>query len=214
VSFKKILSIETSSTICGITITSGHDFLAMNEQLSPRKHVEILPDLFKKTLVESGLTLNNIDAIAISIGPGSFTGLRIGLGFAKGLAYSHDLPIIPIPTFLSLAYGIKEKKPENGILHSHGDKVFYQEFNWENNIPSLQSKPKIYQLGDITTKKNICFQSNCGPILSPEIIIEESQPSSLNIGLLANHKYDELINFRPYQIVPNYVAKFETKPIA
>ena len=109
---------------------------------------------------------------------------------------------------------LKEKNPENGILHSHGDKVFYQEFNWENNIPSLQSKPKIYQLGDITTKKNIAFQSNCGPILSPEIIIEESKPSSLNIGLLANHKYDELINFRPYQIVPNYVAKFETKPIA
>lgn len=97
---KTILSIETSSNVCGIAITSGLELIALEEDFNFRKHIEVLPSLYEKIMNESKLSLEKIDAIAISIGPGSFTGLRIGLGFAKGIAYSHGLSIIPVPTFL------------------------------------------------------------------------------------------------------------------
>ena len=76
--------------------------------------------------------LDDIDAIENGIGPGSFTGLRVGLGFAKGLAYSKSLPIIPVPSMLSLAFSLKNE-PKQGILHSHGNKIFFQTFGWVDN---------------------------------------------------------------------------------
>ncbi|MDB9854489.1 tRNA (adenosine(37)-N6)-threonylcarbamoyltransferase complex dimerization subunit type 1 TsaB [Candidatus Marinimicrobia bacterium] len=208
---KNILAIETSSNICGISITSGSNLLAMNEDTSFRKHVELLPGIFKKTLTESNFTLKDIDAIAVNIGPGSFTGLRIGLGFAKGLAYSHNLPIVPVPSLLSLAYGLKEMLPKNGILLSHANRVFYQDFFWENNIPDLRSKPKIFEIEKILLEKDISFQSNCEKIIQSKKVIQKSEPSSLNIGLLANLKYDKWVNDSPYQIVPDYIANFKIK---
>ena len=91
--------------------------------------------LLKTALDNANKTLDDIDAIAISIGPGSLQGLRVGLGFAKGLAYSKSLPIVPVPSMLSLAFSLRKYEPKQGILHSHGNKIFFQTFGWENNIP-------------------------------------------------------------------------------
>ena len=95
---KLILSIESSSTICGVAVIEKGDILSLVEKSAYRKHAEILPEFIQIALEQSKKTVSDLDAIAVSIGPGSFTGLRIGLGMAKGLAYSHNLPIIPVPT--------------------------------------------------------------------------------------------------------------------
>ena len=123
---KYILAIETSSSICGVSIIFNEEIIGIEETDVSRKHAELLPGFTKIALDNSKKTLNDIDAIAISIGPGSFTGLRVGLGFAKGLAYSKGLPIIPIPSMLSLAFSLQKYEPQQGILHSHGDKVFFK----------------------------------------------------------------------------------------
>ena len=101
---RSILSFETSSSICGVSVTNDGDLLSLVEENSYRKHNENLADFTNRAIKQSNKLPSEIDAIAVSIGPGSFTGLRIGLGFAKGLAYSQDLPIIPVPTLLSLAF--------------------------------------------------------------------------------------------------------------
>ena len=80
---KTLLAIETSSDICGAAIIYKNKILSLNDEHAPRKHSEILPELTKKVLDNTGLKINELDGIALSIGPSSFTGLRIGLGFSK-----------------------------------------------------------------------------------------------------------------------------------
>ena len=124
----QILAIETSSSICGVAIFKNNELVSIVEELADRKHAEIIPSFIEKVVSDSGISLSKLNAIAISIGPGSFTGLRIGLGFAKGIAYAKRLPIIPVPTMTAMAFGLKNEKPQKGISLSHSNKVFYQEF--------------------------------------------------------------------------------------
>ena len=210
---KTILSIETSSNVCGIAITSGLELIALEEDFNFRKHIEVLPSLYEKIMNESKLSLEKIDAIAISIGPGSFTGLRIGLGFAKGLAYSHGLPIIPVPTFLSLAYSLKSSQPSSGMILSHGTKVFYQEFKWSKEIPSPLLPPAVFNIKTLQDEKEIAFQSNCEALLKPDTRIKKADLTSENISYLANINFKNWLEDRPYQLVPDYIANFNTNPI-
>jgi tRNA threonylcarbamoyladenosine biosynthesis protein TsaB len=101
-----ILGIETATEICGIALTNNGTHL--DECLREEKHIhaeQLLPmveHLLKKNCTE----LASLDGIAVSIGPGSFTGLRIGLSVAKGLAESVNLPLVAVPTLTSVAFAL------------------------------------------------------------------------------------------------------------
>jgi tRNA threonylcarbamoyladenosine biosynthesis protein TsaB len=78
--------------------------LADGTQRESRAHVASLPRLVARVLADAGLTLDDVEAVAVSIGPGSFTGLRIGLGFAKGLVLASGVPLAAVPTLEALAW--------------------------------------------------------------------------------------------------------------
>ncbi len=124
----KLLAIETSTDICSIAYIDNGKTISIVEEIIPRKHAELLPVYFRELSELNQHLLQYISAIAVSIGPGSFTGLRIGLSYAKGLAYSRGLPIIPVPTLLSLADGCSgnHQKSYRVCLYSHGDIYFEQ----------------------------------------------------------------------------------------
>ena len=132
---KNILAIETSSNVCGISYIEKGSCVGCVEEDISKKHAEILPEFYLNLQKKTDFILDNMDAIAVSIGPGSFTGLRIGLSFAKGLAFSKDLPIVPISTMMSLAFTLKEDLPVIGIIHSHAKRVFCQKIRWDQRIP-------------------------------------------------------------------------------
>ena len=214
ISEKNILSIETSSNICGISLISKGECVNIIEEESNKKHAEILPEFYLKLKNSTGFILDDIDVIAISIGPGSFTGLRVGLSFAKGLAFSKGLPIIPISTMMSLAYALKKKSPEMGIIYSHAKRVFCQKIIWKKNLPISISDIKVYEWNDIfkfiDNKKRI-FQLNCESLNDGNRFIRASL-SSLYVGLLASINYDKLVINQPYDLVPNYVSPFIVNP--
>ena len=203
-----ILSVETSSTICSAAIIENGEILSCVEESCPREHIEKLPGFVKKAFDKSNKTVSNIDAIAVSIGPGSFTGLRIGLGFSKGMAFSRGLPIIPVPTMLSLAYSLKDKEPKNGILFSHSKKVFFQSFEWKNNIPSVKGKAIVTDFESIMEKEELDFHSNCERFFRDDVEIISTNHSSKHIALLASKFYDEWGIKKPYELVPDYIAPF------
>ena len=158
---KNILSIETSSNICGVSFISKGVCIETIEQDSKKKHAELLPDFYSRLKNTTGFILDDIDAIAISIGPGSFTGLRIGLSFAKGLAYSKNLPIIPISTMMSLAYSLKDSCPDKGIIYSHAKRVFFQDIKWQKEIPYPVGDIRVYEWNEVFEYINnvFCFWS-------------------------------------------------------
>ena len=207
---KYILAIETSSSICGVAVMNNKEMLSIEEKDVRRKHAELLPDLTKSSLNNSKITLDDVDAIAISIGPGSFTGLRIGLGFSKGIAYAKNLPIIPVPSMLSLAYSLREYEPKQGILLSHASKVFFRLFvgriiflfQLKNLLwGKLMIIFKFYPTGFTITVK-IYYR------IKKQLRL--AKHSSSNIGQLASIHFEDLVVNEPYSIVPSYIAPFKT----
>ncbi len=98
-----ILNIETSGTTCSAALTSEGMILAHRENFDGRNHAALLSDFVKYCLDHAREHSMKLDAVAVSMGPGSYTGLRIGLSEAKGLAYALDIPMIGIPTLELLA---------------------------------------------------------------------------------------------------------------
>jgi tRNA threonylcarbamoyladenosine biosynthesis protein TsaB len=98
-----VLAIETATAVCGVALVQDGTVRAEESVRLPNTHAERLMDLLDTVLRRTGVAVRDLDAVAVSIGPGSFTGLRIGLSVAKGLAWAHDLPVVPVPTLRALA---------------------------------------------------------------------------------------------------------------
>lgn len=101
-----IVNIETSTEACSVALTGDCSVLANFEERSGRRHAELLSGFIKKALDEARSQERKIDAVAVSIGPGSYTGLRIGLSEAKGLAYALGVPLIGVPTLHIMATNV------------------------------------------------------------------------------------------------------------
>lgn len=103
-----ILNIETATPVCSVSITDGLAVLALRETSESNSHARVVAVFIDQLLKETGIDKHSLDAIAVSMGPGSYTGLRIGVSTAKGLCYALDKPLIGIGTTESMAYGMKE----------------------------------------------------------------------------------------------------------
>ncbi|MDT0539238.1 tRNA (adenosine(37)-N6)-threonylcarbamoyltransferase complex dimerization subunit type 1 TsaB [Croceitalea sp. P059] len=102
-----ILNIETATTNCSVSIGVNGECISLLEENTPNySHSEQLHVFIKEVLKKATLSFSDLDAIAVSKGPGSYTGLRIGVSAAKGLCFSLDLPLISIPTLESMAQQI------------------------------------------------------------------------------------------------------------
>lgn len=112
-----ILGIETSSIVCSVGLASDRGLSIERNIIDPHIHSEKLLTLLTEILNVSELTLQEIDAVTISIGPGSFTGLRIGLSTAKGLCYALGRNLVAVPTFDAVARLARER--ESYFSHIH-----------------------------------------------------------------------------------------------
>lgn len=101
----KILHIETATDVCSVVIADGDKIIMQKETREGRLHATILSVYIQEAMAETGLTASMLDAVAISRGPGSYTGLRIGVSTAKGICYGADLPLISISTLESMTSG-------------------------------------------------------------------------------------------------------------
>ena len=100
-----ILHIETSTELCSVALSRGGDCLAVEENGEGRNHAAMLTSFIEHLLDENNVSAGQLDAVAISSGPGSYTGLRIGLSTAKGLCYGGNIPLISVSTLQAMSMG-------------------------------------------------------------------------------------------------------------
>ena len=99
-----ILNLETATTNCSVSIAKDGNILVVKEHDTPNySHSEQLHVFIQEVLKEASLSIEELDAVAVSKGPGSYTGLRIGVSAAKGLCYALNVPLISIPTLSNMA---------------------------------------------------------------------------------------------------------------
>jgi len=109
----RILALDTATRTCSVALVRDGEVLAERTERGAANHAATLPQLVADVLDEAGERLAAGDAVAVAIGPGSFTGLRIGLSFAKGLAFASGLRIVGVPTLDALALAAP---PWDGVL--------------------------------------------------------------------------------------------------
>lgn len=98
----KVLALDTSTEQCSVALQVGNK-LVSRAAVTPREHSQRILGFVQDVLEEQGVTLEQLDAIVVGHGPGSFTGVRIGVSVAQGLAFSRQLPVIPVSTLTALA---------------------------------------------------------------------------------------------------------------
>ncbi len=106
---KTILLIETSTECCSVAITQDCQILASQFTTAPKQHAGMLIPFINEIMEKSGCPISSIDAVAVSSGPGSYTGLRVGVSAAKGICFGASIPLISVPTTDILAYQGKGK---------------------------------------------------------------------------------------------------------
>ena len=104
-----ILCLETATSICSVALCSDSGVRSLRESHENKSHASSLTLFIEDLLKEQNLTVKDLEAIAVSKGPGSYTGLRIGVSVAKGMAYAASIPLIGIETTLSMVNGITGK---------------------------------------------------------------------------------------------------------
>ncbi len=223
-----ILNIETSTTNCSVSLSREGETLVLKEDYnSTYSHSERLHVYIDVVLKEAEVSLNELNAIAISKGPGSYTGLRIGVSAAKGLCFALDKPLISIPTLEVLAHQIKI---EDGVivpmLDARRMEVYSAVYNsdyhqiretqaeilGEDSFNEYLEKGTVYFIGNGVEKtKTLITHANA-------VFIDNKLPSAKEMDLLAYNKYkkndtEDVAYFEPYYLKDFIAIKPKPKKI-
>lgn len=104
-----ILCLETATPVCSVALNDGCCTIALRETEGQNAHSEKITNFIREVMETANIGYNQLDAVAVSKGPGSYTGLRIGVSTAKGICYAADLPLMAVDTLEAMAYGMKAK---------------------------------------------------------------------------------------------------------
>lgn len=110
-----ILQIETATPVCAVAISKNGVTVAQVEAHEPNLHASHLTLFIEQVVTNAAITLSDINAVAVSMGPGSYTGLRIGASTAKGLCYAMDIPLIAVNTLQAMVHGFGMQVPLSNI---------------------------------------------------------------------------------------------------
>ncbi len=141
----KLLALDTSTEACSAAVFA--DGLTFSEfELTPRAHTQLILPMVDKVLSAAGLRLQDMDAIAVGRGPGAFTGIRIGVGVAQGLAMAADKPVIPISTLAALA---QQAYAQQGTTHvlvaldARMGEVYWGQYAMRDGLMQLQGEEQV-----------------------------------------------------------------------
>tara|TARA_R110002050_G_scaffold149463_1_gene276056 strand:+ start:102285 stop:102971 length:687 start_codon:yes stop_codon:yes gene_type:complete len=214
----KILNIETSTTVCSIAIGVNGKAVAVNEINDGYSHAEEIQGLIEKSLAESGLKITDLDAISVSKGPGSYTGLRIGVSLAKGLCFGLEIPLISVPTLEAMAAHPSVLMHKNALrvpmLDARRMEVYSCVLDAENKViseteavvleddsylPFLRNNEVVF-FGPGMSKCKEKFSRHSGAIFEDEIMPSARQMVSLSEQKLQDNRIENVAYFEPFYL--------------
>ena len=203
-----LLAIETSTPAGSVALLNNDKVIGEVQTNNLETHAATLLPAIDQLLSSTNTNINSIDGIAVSIGPGAFTGLRVGISTAQGLAQTLNIPIYTIPTLEALAHSASiSEKPIFATLDARKDEIYGALFKWKNEelirlIPEAILTPadwitlllkKISQdsfiiVGNGYLRYKDLFDNTFGNQLGVTVPVDSMNPSSAKVGLIGlNH---------------------------
>jgi tRNA threonylcarbamoyladenosine biosynthesis protein TsaB len=215
-----ILSIETSTSVCSVALHREAKLLTVLEVHQENSHTSKLAILVNEVAKLADISTDKINAVALSSGPGSYTGLRIGTSLAKGLCYALDVPLIAVPTLQLMATAISRVYPSDvffcPMIDARRMEVYCQIFDRDlAEIEPVQAKViDSSSFGNyLDTRPVVFFGSGavkCKSLIVHQnaIFLEDVNPGASQLGDLAyskfqHGKFEDLVQF-----VPLYLKEF------
>lgn len=220
-----ILSLETSTTVCSVALHNNGKLVASAEMHKEQSHASKLAVLIDQVVKLADIPMSAIQAIAVSEGPGSYTGLRIGVSTAKGLCFALGIPLLSVGTLSLLAKQIQLKTILDNawlcpMIDARRMEVYCQMFDSElNALQTIEAKVideesfkeslsnhKIIFFGDGGAKcKSVITHSNA-------FFISDIVPSAKELGFLASEKFsrnefENLVTFEPFYLKEFLIKK-------
>jgi len=153
---QRILAVETATKVCSVAVIDEKEVLGEISLFVPQVHAERLMVMIDNLLDNLRLPYRDLCAVAVSIGPGSFTGLRIGLSVAKGIAFGQNKKLIAVPTLEAIAHSILIYSDNETmivpILHARANEFYYSSFKLENSELKIMADYKVGGADDIAAE--------------------------------------------------------------
>jgi tRNA threonylcarbamoyladenosine biosynthesis protein TsaB len=217
-----ILNIETATDVCSVALANEQGLIDCLENTEGKSHSAVLTVLIDELFRKNKITIHQLDAVAVSMGPGSYTGLRIGVSVAKGLCYGLNKPLIAVSTLQSMASGfIRDQLTDNTTKNAWVCPMIdarrlevYTAFLDKNLTFQTEIKAEIideYSFGDILSTHSVYFFGNgadkCEDIIKhPNAqFFKKFQTSARNMILLAENLFQQkdfvdVAYFEPYYL--------------
>lgn len=215
-----LLSIETSTRVCSVALHENGELLSGQVHQIDKSHSSLLPGIVQEICDEANVTLKELDAVAVSSGPGSYTGLRIGVTSAKGFCFALSIPLISISSLDVMTEAVRNKFKGDFYLCPMMDarrmEVYTQMTDQEDQIvwdlqPKILDKNSlssftapVYLFGDGVPKfKEIVNQENL-------IFIDDIYPDAKNMGRVSFEKFQAKQFEDVAYFEPNYLKEWRT----
>ncbi|MCF6168872.1 tRNA (adenosine(37)-N6)-threonylcarbamoyltransferase complex dimerization subunit type 1 TsaB [Lutibacter sp.] len=210
-----ILNIETATKNCSVSVANNGKTIALKELNSGEySHAEKLHEFIEDVIRKSEIELSNLKAVAVSKGPGSYTGLRIGVSAAKGLCFALDIPLISVDTLKTLALSVsiaegcviplldaRRMEVYSSVFDSKNKKIreVKAEVITEDSFNDFLIKHKVYFVGDGVEKcKGIITSKNA-------FFVDDKLPSANEMAMLSYEKFikndiENVAYFEPFYL--------------
>ena len=207
-----VMGIETSGILCGVSWVENSQILLEYRIEQPNIHTQLLADLIKEGFEKLDRLPENLDLISVASGPGSFTGLRIGMAYAKGMAYALDIPVTTVSNFEVLAqYAIDKKFPVYTIIDARRDNFFVGIFHKDKYSVDDMVFCNRKELTEIMVPKGTIVT----PMISFSEIVDDDQDiifatySAATAAVIGGIKYSRGQQTADLdQLEPTYLRKF------
>ncbi|WP_294140172.1 tRNA (adenosine(37)-N6)-threonylcarbamoyltransferase complex dimerization subunit type 1 TsaB [uncultured Sanguibacteroides sp.] len=224
-----ILNIDTSTEICSVAIAMDGKLLALKENGEGLNHSVLLGVYVDEILKENGIQAQELDAVAVSMGPGSYTGLRIGVSLAKGICFGTGKPLIAISTLKALAISVARDIDEEAffcpMIDARRMEVYSAIFNRKGEtIRGVQAEIiDSSSFGDLLSDHKIYFFGNGSGKVKEVIVhpharfVDEVTTSAVNMMPLAEEKwrekaFEDLAYFEPFYL-KDFIATVPKKKV-
>lgn len=213
----KILAIDTATDACSVALLTDGNCTEIFE-IIPRRHTERVLPMVDEILKSAGINLSDLDAIAFDSGPGSFTGVRVATSVAQGLAFSNDLPVIPVSSLAAIAqqaYREDNKESVLSIIDARMNEVYWGFYQLESGLMSLESEESVGAITSIVNNdKWHCLISGNEPFqdklessegVELESISTQCFPHAKDVAILAENLFKKNKVLSSENAKPSYI---------